>query len=160
MKFRAVPFILAAVVLSSGALAQTPATGTSPYTQSRTHAYTSFDNPYAPGGVYDPYRRTRPRKQPDLNSELPDAGAIDMDADINPCPKNRLTVGSRIADFSTAKHSGNPGIDNKAWSIAHLNRLTPNGYPANTCRRSTGIGSDYSNRVRAADRGLPPNLQK
>jgi len=28
----------------------------SPHTQQRSKAYTSFDNPYAPGGIYDPYR--------------------------------------------------------------------------------------------------------
>ncbi|WP_157572281.1 hypothetical protein [Nevskia soli] len=31
----------------------------SPYTQQRSQAYTSFDNPYAPGGIYDPYRGSK-----------------------------------------------------------------------------------------------------
>jgi hypothetical protein len=31
----------------------------SPYKQQRSTAYTSFDNPYAPGGIYDPYRDSR-----------------------------------------------------------------------------------------------------
>lgn len=37
----------------------------SPYTQKRTQGYTSFDNPYAAGGIYDPYR----------NSQMTSAGA-------------------------------------------------------------------------------------
>ena len=31
----------------------------SPYIQQRSQANTSFDNPYAPGGIYDPYRSSR-----------------------------------------------------------------------------------------------------
>jgi len=32
--------------------------GTSPYAQQHSQGYTSFDNPYAPGGIYDPYRNS------------------------------------------------------------------------------------------------------
>ena len=38
----------------------------SPYIQQRSKANTSFDNPYAPGGIYDPYRTSRPREGQNL----------------------------------------------------------------------------------------------
>lgn len=44
--------------------------GASPYTQKRPQAYTSFDNPYAPGGLYDPYKGSRPQVD-HLSSGLP-----------------------------------------------------------------------------------------
>ena len=37
----------------------TNAAATSPYTQKQPQAYTSMDNPYAPGGIYDPYRSSK-----------------------------------------------------------------------------------------------------
>jgi len=43
--------------ISSGS---TSAATVNPYVQKRSQAYTSFDNPYAPGGIYDPYRQQRP----------------------------------------------------------------------------------------------------
>ncbi len=53
-------FVLSGLV-ASAANAQAGGAGASsgaasPYTQQRSQAYTSFDNPYAPGGIYDPYR--------------------------------------------------------------------------------------------------------
>jgi hypothetical protein len=53
-------FVLSGLV-TSAANAQAGGVGAnpgaaSPYKQQRSQAYTSFDNPYAPGGIYDPYR--------------------------------------------------------------------------------------------------------
>jgi len=62
--FPAVPLLLAvssaAAQQSSGSNAAPSAAKINPYLEQRSPAYTSFDNPYAPGGIYDPNRGQRP----------------------------------------------------------------------------------------------------
>jgi hypothetical protein len=43
----------------TGVAGATNSASVSPYIQRRSQAYTSFDNPYAPGALYDPYRSSR-----------------------------------------------------------------------------------------------------
>jgi hypothetical protein len=49
----------AAAQQSSAGTAATPISP-NPYIQQRTQGTTSFDNPYAPGGIYDPYHGHNP----------------------------------------------------------------------------------------------------
>ena len=165
MKLRPVLFaLMTAAMPFPAALAQNSAGSASPYLQSRTRAYTSFDNPYAPGGAYDPYRSVRAHSSRSSGpSELQNPGTIDMDADLQPCSKDQSTVKSHLtkpiaANRSITADGYNAGYGDTAQSLSRLNRLpAEDGYrTANRCYGSGGIDG----RSGPTDRSLSAKWQK
>jgi hypothetical protein len=134
------PFLLVALA-SMPALAQSTLSGADPYAP-RTHGYTSRDNPYAPGGIYDPYRGSRPTGSASVSDDN-DVGGVDSDAEPTPCTDKHL-ASDVSADLRT---SGNRlGFGNGTKSIGSLNRPSTTGYGAvSHCRKAgSAIGSDHS----------------
>jgi hypothetical protein len=123
-------FLLLAVA-ALPALAQTSAPA-NPYAP-RTRGYTSLDNPYAAGGVYDPYRGGRPA------SSSQGAADIDLDEESTiPCADNHLASDvSDQARGNNARGNSGLGLGNSTRSIGSLNRPSTNGYGATShCGRA------------------------
>lgn len=154
MKFGSTLWLLAALSLPAlDSQAQQTSATTSPYTQSRTQGYTSFDNPYAPGGIYDPYRgslssRTQRKTQ---SGPEPDFADIDADADNAPCASNLPSQSGLAGNVMERNDSygSNSKPSNSTRSIARLNRLPNDGRVPGGCmtmanparKRKTGIGA-------------------
>jgi hypothetical protein len=100
----------------------------SPYTQSRSQAYTSFDNPYAQGKIYDPYRFSRA-----LNGSQVPAGK-----------KQGLGLKDKLAGLSQPKRMA--GLHDSDFSIAS----------GNSSRASAGCMSDKSRITGNSGLGMNP----
>lgn len=125
-------FLLLILVSLPSLAQQTSNSEDSPYAP-RTHAYTSRDNPYAPGGIYDPYRGTRPAA---TGSGRNSAADLDLDNDgggtgLDLEGPASCTSGHLASDVSASRHPSQDnrlGLGNSTKSIGNLNRPSTDGY--------------------------------
>lgn len=159
---------LAAACLPAVSAAQQSATGSgagaaaaSPYAQQRSPAYTSFDNPYAPGGLYDPYRSNRALNQSQNRSSTLFGGKAGSDP-----TRSSLSRHSELGQDDTlggslqgSSHQGPCSSTSRLGGSlsSSMNRSAPGGYgSASRCTGSAGSGygsTSLSGRSRSSGLG-------
>jgi hypothetical protein len=115
----------------------------SPYTQKRAQGYTSFDNPYAAGGIYDPYRGSQitssgakgsPHSSVYANTGLGSANSIQLSGQGSGMPgqgsTTSTTVGSGSAGSSGASQAGSRRLASKSVDSCGGNNQSGGSQPA------------------------------
>lgn len=120
----------------------------SPYIQQRSKANTSFDNPYAPGGIYDPYRASG--MLPGGQSHVRQLQSTSAGLDAEQAGANSLNSGSQQSSYSNGRSGGVGRCDSKSFGSGSLaasgsgmNRLGSAG-PYSSSSRCGGVSSTLS----------------
>lgn len=140
------------------------AAAASPYLQQRNQAYTSFDNPYSPGAIYNPYGSSPKAKgsmqsgSASLSAKAQGSRSSALDAlhdKSSPCPGS--LNGSRAGAYSSSTiGSLSRGRTHSTGTYSSINRCggDAGGRNAGLAGGAAGRQSDGYNRPNGPSNGL------